>query len=271
MLSALSSDSFVTCSVHLDYGVLIGYTALMSFSADIRQFRTAAEFAAYLATLAKPNWIAKGKRIGPVGSTAHNTYKPTEQQWNGRSTMFGMMEHYISLGWDSGPHVYLACHSPNPAHDGIWQMTPPTMPGTHAGSCNSTRFGVEVVGDFQSRPWSPKQYQLALETLTVLHRWAGIGPDINGHRDCMAGRTCPGDAAYAELPALRADLTKALKPTRMYQVIGVPIYQRSDGTGPLAGHLHDGDVVTIDATYPQGTGHLADGRGFIDLDALEAV
>jgi hypothetical protein len=46
--------------------------------------------------------------------------------------------------------------------------------------------------------------------LTALHRWAGIGATLDAHRDCMAGRTCPGDAFYALKPELQAQLASAL-------------------------------------------------------------
>lgn len=58
---------------------------------------------------------------------------------------------------------------------------------------------------------------------------------------------------------------------RSYRVRGLPIYQRQDLTGPLAGQLTTHTMVTVDATYPNGAGHLADGRGFVDLDGLEAA
>lgn len=52
---------------------------------------------------------------------------------------------------------------------------------------------------------------------------------------------------------------------RDYDVIGLPVYQRSDRTGELWGYLLAGEHVTID---DRTTGHLADGRGFVDLRGL---
>jgi hypothetical protein len=245
------------------------------FQADIRQFKTVAQFAAYLSALPKPNWTLGKIRHGPIGSCVHNTYIPTEPQWRGRPTMLAMQASYAAKGWSSGPHVYLAQHSPNPEHNGIWQMTPPTMPGTHAGACNVQRFGVEVVGDFDKRHWTALQRQLLLETLEALHIWANLQADIVGHRDCMPGRTCPGDAAYADLPKLRDDLAIALAfrraPVKRHRVLGVPVYQRQEGTGPVAGYLREGEIVEIDAAYANGMGHLKSGLGFVDLDSLERV
>lgn len=58
---------------------------------------------------------------------------------------------------------------------------------------------------------------------------------------------------------------------RAYTVAGLPIYQRQDMTGPLAGHLTSGDTVLIDAIYANGAGHDASGRGFVDLDGLDKL
>lgn len=176
----------------------------MSFDADIRQFPTPGALAAFLAALPRPSvWH-------PIGSTVHNTYRPTEAEWRGAVSMRSMMNGYIDKGWSAGPHFYLAAHAPNPKDDGIWMMTSPLHPGVHAGPCNDKRFGLEMVGDFQAHGWSLIQRALLLDTLDVLHSWAALDADINGHRDCMPLRTCPGNDAYAALPLLRADLAVRL-------------------------------------------------------------
>lgn len=177
----------------------------MSFSSINRQFKTLADFAVWLATLPPPAWH-------PLGSSYHNTYRPTEAQWRGAVSMSSMQSTYVAKGWTSGPHCYLALHSPNPAADGIWVMTSPAVPGTHAGVCNSDHFGIEVIGDFQTKAPSAAQQQLLIDVVAALHRWAKIGPILNAHRDCMAGRTCPGDAFYALKPQLQQRLAVALRP-----------------------------------------------------------
>lgn len=174
----------------------------MAFNSINTQF-SLQSFTDYLAGLPLPAWH-------PIGSTYHNTYRPTEAQWRGKASMDSMQADYIGKGWTSGPCCYLALHSPNPADDGIWVMTPPSSPGTHAGECNPKRFGIEVVGDFQSKAPAADQQQLLIDTVAALHRWATIGPDLNAHRDCMTDRTCPGDAFYALKPQLQQRLAAAL-------------------------------------------------------------
>jgi len=228
----------------------------VTFDSTIMRFATAAELAAYLSAFPSPAWR-------PSGSTIHNTYKPVERDWRGHTSMLAMRSEYMRKGWTSGPHFYVAVGSPQAAWDGVWQMTPPLRPGTHAGACNAHRFGIEVVGDFQARHWTTPQRQLLLDTLTALHRWAGVGPDLVGHRDCMAGRTCPGQFAYDDLGQLRADLAQRLTQLRTGKVRGAAVYQQRDGSGTVAKWLAPGDRITIDRDYGDGIVHLADGSGFL--------
>lgn len=165
--------------------------------------------AVWLASSPRPLWH-------PTGSTYHNTYRPDAASWRGHASMRSMQAHYASLGWDRGPHVFIAVGTQD---DGIFIMTPPWLEAIHAGACNSVRFGLEVVGDFQSRPMSHAQLVALSETAAALHDWARIGPEINAHRDCMPGRTCPGDAAYAQrgdVQALLAFAQQTPPPTPRY-------------------------------------------------------
>ena len=77
------------------------------------------------------------------------------------------------------------------------------------------------------------------------------------------------DIATMEQWAIKAQTYYA--PAHAYHVKGLPIYQRQDLTGALAGHLATGEAIQIDATYANGAGHDALGRGFVDMDGLEAL
>lgn len=125
--------------------------------------------------------------------------------------MESMEAGYVAKGWTAGPHVYLALGSPKPSNDGVFVMTPPTSAGVHGVVCNSTHFGIEVVGDFQAKPPSAAQQQLLIDVVAVLHRWARLGAVLNAHRDCVQ-RTCPGDAFYVLKPQLQQRLAQALTP-----------------------------------------------------------
>lgn len=244
----------------------------MSFASDIRQFKNPAALAAYLQPLAIPDWPGEGN---PRSTTVHNTYRPTEAQWLGRASMLGMQRDYIAKGWTAGPHFYLALGSPNPANDGIWQMTPPTQPGVHGVVCNATHFGVELVGDFQRNAPSLRQQALLIDTLVVLHHWAKLGPNFNMHRDCVE-RTCPGDAFYALKPRLLvqfAALMGQAGPYRVRHTQAIFEAPRPDGAVALAdqAEVHAGDTVIIDEVAHGGWAHLQNGIGFVPVGVLEKL
>lgn len=175
----------------------------MAFNSINRQFKTVNDFTAYLAILPAPTW-------GVIASCGHNTYRPTEAQWRGLVSMKSMQATYVAKGWTAGPCLYVALGAPNPAHDGIFVMTPPTSEGIHGVTCNPTHFGVELVGDFQNNPPSAAQQTLFLDAIAALHRWAKLGPLFNMHRDCVK-RTCPGDAFYALKAQLQVGLVARLR------------------------------------------------------------
>lgn len=182
-----------------------------------------------------------------------------------------MRATYIGKGWSSGPNLYLCAKAPKASDTGIWQLTPITRPGTHAGACNSTHLGIESVGDFDRAPPSADQYALLITiNLLIMQAWGLPPSSINVHRDCMPGRTCPGK--YLTSEQIRADLsTKQPKPaSRRYRVRGIPVYEQSDRTGPQWGCLKQDELIEIDDPK---NGHLKDGRGFIrlDPDTLEAL
>lgn len=173
----------------------------VAFNSINRQFTSLADFSAWLFAQPQPTWH-------PIGTTYHNTYRPTLAQWRGLASMWSMQSGYEAKGWTAGPHLYLALGAPKAADNGIFCMTPPTSPGIHSPSCNSGahgRFGVEVVGDYQAAPPAPPLQQLLVEVVAVLHEWAHLVPDLNAHRDCDP-RTCPGDAFYNLKPQLQSRL-----------------------------------------------------------------
>lgn len=181
----------------------------MAFNSVNLQFKTLADFTAWLYALPPLTWQ-------PVGTTYHNTFIPTLAQWRGLTSMQSMQATYVAKGWTAGPHLYLALGAPSPAHDGIFVMTPPTHPGIHSPSCNGPpygappgRFGVEVVGDYQAQAPALPLQQLLIDAVATLHQWAHLGADLNAHRDCDP-RTCPGDAFYAIKPTLQRRLESVL-------------------------------------------------------------
>jgi hypothetical protein len=161
------------------------------FAIDIRQWKTVQEFASHLSNYspAIASWA--------TGVVVHHTYRPLPSQWNGRVTLGGLKNFYVGKGWSAGPHLFIVANSPNPAHDGIWQLTPLNLPGVHATVCNPRTWGIEVVGDFDVSPWDAQTRELVVGAMAELLKWRNLAVDTStviGHRDCNSPKTCPGKA-----------------------------------------------------------------------------
>lgn len=94
-----------------------------------------------------------------------------------------------------------------------------------------------------------------------IFRHADIDPD---RRADTVGLTVPEIEDWAKKAAAYFVFNPA-----QYRVKPILISQRSEGGPPYAGELRTGDIVEIDATYPNGYAHLRDGRGFVLLSAME--
>ncbi len=252
----------------------------MAFDADFRHWRTLDAFADYVATIPAPTWC--------VGFTIHNTYRPNEAQWRGMTSMRRMRDGYIAKGWTAGPHLYLAPICQKPTDVGIWQMTPLTHPGIHAGPCNSQYLGIETVADWDAYPPTEAQYEYLISVLVILAR-AWQRTTITVHHECMPGRTCPG--RFLSASQLRATFMRrlsappSLPPITAYVFPGLPVYRdAARATTPIL-HLPDGATVEIDAVdaapdYAPGTGHVRramfdgkviDAPGFVAMAHLRTV
>lgn len=151
----------------------------------------------------KPAWIS--------GITLHHTLIPTRAQWRGQHSMDNLRFYYERLGWSSGPHLFLAKLTPGPFTDGIWAGTPLADPGTHAGKCNSSHIGIEIVGNYDNEPWPAEVADLVYSVTIALMRWGHIAPDhVHGHRECLRNKSCPGRAI--KMDHVRAELTRRLAP-----------------------------------------------------------
>lgn len=245
----------------------------MAFYSTIIHWRNIAEFTAALVTIPRPAWC---RRL-----CNHNTYIPNEDQWRGMASMLSMRATYIAKGWPSGPHLYLCAQSPNPSDTGIWQLTPITRPGTHAGECNTNSLGIENVGDFDRAPPSAAQYALLFAVNRLIMQHWGIPPaSVVVHNECMPGRTCPGK--YVTGTQIRADLNTPIpRPTtRLYTLVSpcIPLTARAPDA-PLASGvvLAPGDIVQGELKPVNGWLWISDrattkpGIGFVPISYLRLV
>lgn len=243
----------------------------MSFDAHILHWPTLDAFIQHLAGIPRPKWC---KRI-----TNHNTYIPNESQWRGMPSVEACKTTYIGKGWGSGPHLFVAAEAPNPAHRGIFQLTPITHPGTHAGACNYDSLGIEHVGDFDARPPTQAQYNLLLAVnRAILQRWMIRPEQVNVHNECMA-RTCPG--RHLTGAKIRKDLMAGLPAVpnlgRYQFIVPQAVFQSRDPNGVLAEGPDDGrlvyqrgDIVEI-GDITAGWAWIRKGYGFVPLSTLKRV
>jgi hypothetical protein len=172
----------------------------MTYAYDLRHWKTVDEFRAHLAGY-EPVATAPWAR----GVVLHHTYRPLPSQWAGAVTMNAMSARYEAMGWRGGPHLFVVIGGRLPALDGIWQMCPLNLPGIHCSSVygNNTMWGLEVVGDYDARPWPDDLHRLVRSTTLALMGWRGIKVDastLKGHREYPAAhKTCPGTAINLDI------------------------------------------------------------------------
>lgn len=160
----------------------------MTFAADIRRWESVDSFAQHLAGYdpAVAPWAS--------GVTLHHTYTPTLDQWRGLASVKGARDYYIGLGWNAGPHLFIAHGSHNPEWDGIYQLTPLNLQGIHAGHCNMSMWGIEIVGRYDAAPWPADLAEIVYGVTCALLRWRGLPANVQGHRECLPNKSCPGNA-----------------------------------------------------------------------------
>jgi hypothetical protein len=227
-----------------------------AFHVDIRHWANAAALAEHLSHY-DPSIAAWAK-----GVTVHHTDVPTPAQWRGLRSLqgddgkHGLVQFYKDKGWDGGPHLFACIGAPNPADDGLWQMTPLNMPGIHAGICNKDHWSIEVVGNYDKSAWPAPVADLVYGAAAALLNWRDLGPVINGHRECLPNKTCPGKAI--QMDAVRAELARRMQSgtatvagngIRRYRVTANSVRVRA-----LASNAKDIQIIGV-----KNTGALVDG------------
>lgn len=145
--------------------------------------------------------------IRPQEIVLHHTWKPTLETWAGEKTIQALKTYYEGLGWNAGPHIFVA-------PDGIWLFTDMSRVGIHAGAGNAIwqrngqtlrgyyqpnatlvtySIGVEVVGNYDEKIWPDDLKSRVLFVLSTLKTQLGITTnEITFHRD-YSPKTCPGN------------------------------------------------------------------------------
>lgn len=194
---------------------------LKPFDWDGRLFTTIADFEAYLAQPAARAALLKWAR----GVTVHHTWIPTVEQWKangGYVSLKGMIREWRDVrGWSVGPNMVIA-------PEGIYLASGVDNAGIHAGVCNGTHVGIEIVGNYDKAYWPEPIRSFVFGAVLALVRTLGLSTfdvvtnkRVNGHKECLPNKSCPGDGI--DLDRFRKDIAArmAITPTIDRTVIGV--------------------------------------------------
>jgi hypothetical protein len=170
-----------------------------------RRFQPA-EFIAYV------KWVKQNETYtwNPSGITMHHTgYPDLALRPNGfnEQHMRNLRSYYRNdKGWRHGPHIFTDDH-------GIWVLNPLSIRGVHASSYNSTRYGIEMLGNFDNIDEFNSERGIASRyhgkvAAAVLMKHAGISTSkLNFHRhDRLTSKKCPG--RHVDFSAFEEDVLK---------------------------------------------------------------
>jgi N-acetyl-anhydromuramyl-L-alanine amidase AmpD len=187
----------------------------------------------------------------------------------------------------------VSIHTLHPKNGDIFRLVPDERGANHAGAATSTF-------TLNGQTYKGARVNRATLGLELENLQDGRDPYTEAQLLSMGWQIGQWRRRYGNLPVLRhADLdpTRRRDPyqlttnqieewtaraatvfapppvARRYRALGVPVYQAQSCVGPLWGHLEPEEIVEVDVVYPEGTGHLKDGRGFVRLhdDSLEAL
>ncbi len=132
----------------------------------------------------------------PSGITMHHTgYPDLTMRPNGftEQHMLNIRHGYFTQrGWNRGPHIFTD-------DNGIWVFNPLSARGVHAVFFNNTRYGIEMLGNFDDldefrNPRGETARSNGMFAAATLMRYAGISSaKLNFHRhDPETDKKCPG-------------------------------------------------------------------------------
>ena len=145
------------------------------------------EFPRYLDTVQFTNWR-------PTAICIHHCAAPSlAQRPLGflPQHMLNLKAHYESLGWRSGPHLFID-------DDQAWTFTPLNERGVHAVSFNSYALGIEMLGNYDTEDPTSGRGAKVIATTAIVVEMLMEKLDIPKskilfHRDDpKTDKSCPG-------------------------------------------------------------------------------
>lgn len=165
----------------------------------------------------------------PQGITLHNTAAPTLAQWaesgpNHDARIRNLQNYYENeLGWHAGPHFFISRAWIN------W-FSNPLLPGVHSRCWNATRFGIEMVGDFNAEEFNSGDGSLVRDNAVFLiaalnNKFGFKAEDLTFHVECKQdNHDCPGHKV------VKSDVIRRVK-IAMADIVR-PTQPIPSGTGP---------------------------------------
>ena len=164
-----------------------------NFAMDVRQWRTVAAFRQHLARYHIATTAPWSR-----GVVIHHTYRPVAADWRGVASLEALARFYRRDvepgGWPSGPHLFIASGAANPDHDGIWQLTPLNLTGTHARTANPSYWGIEHVCDATTQSMPMDVAALGAGATAALLDWARLPANVKTitPHSAWGKPSCPG-------------------------------------------------------------------------------
>jgi N-acetylmuramoyl-L-alanine amidase len=180
-----------------------------------------------------------------------------------------------SLPWLCNPASKVSAHYYVCRSGAIYQLVDDADEAWHAGKCvsafgNAQSLGIECEHRTK-QDWPAIQKQALAWLLRKLAAMHHIPPQsIETHGQiALPGpynrKVDPSDWPHTDFDAFVGSMFTDAPPSgHAYVCLGLPIYEQSTRTGKLYGFLLPGAAVEIDDEH----GHLADSRGFVDINGL---
>lgn len=158
-------------------------------------------------------------------------------------------------------------------------LEPRAYQAWHAGMCleqwsNAKSIGIELHTSVGETPTAVQREACAWLCRELMREFQIGVALVDTHRAVarpIGRKSDPAGWSDADFYAWREQLSAPK--VRQFRFRGWPIFQQQRLAGTLAGYLQSNEAFSIDRTYSNGSAHLSDGRGFIDLDlnALEEI
>ncbi len=182
-----------------------------------------------------------------------------------------------SLAWLCNPSSRVSTHYLLRKDGYIAQLVPDDRAAWHAGvskwfdlssaAIRDGSIGIELENDNNGIDPYPQAQLDALTTLSraLVQKYAIVPDMVTRHLDIAIPKGRKSDPAGFPWLPFKTALYAPAEPSA-YRVLGTPVWQRQDCTGPIAMYLVPGAIEGVDKHYPEGTAHLLSGAGFIKID-----